>query len=91
MDTCTPSDWTEATRVRVVHEIADTNNKELDALKSPEKPFRFSDETQNDRENRDKTEKSIGKMLVESKEFIGRPKDLAHLPVLKTFLKCRDC
>ena len=29
--------------------------------------------------------------ILQSKEFIGRPKDLAHLPVLKTFLKCRDC
>ena len=28
--------------------------------------------------------------ILQSKEAVGRPKDLAHLPILKLFLKCRD-
>ncbi len=27
--------------------------------------------------------------ILRSKAFVGRPKDVAHLPVLKTFLECR--
>ena len=29
--------------------------------------------------------------ILASKQFVGRPKDLAHLPILRTFLACRDC
>ena len=29
--------------------------------------------------------------ILESKQAVGRPKDIAHIPILKTFLRCRDC
>lgn len=29
--------------------------------------------------------------ILQSKKIVGRPKDLAHIPILKTFLECRDC
>ena len=29
--------------------------------------------------------------ILQSKTVVGRPKDLAHIPILKTFLACRDC
>jgi hypothetical protein len=28
--------------------------------------------------------------ILKSKETVGRPKDVAHLPILRTFLQCRD-
>jgi len=28
--------------------------------------------------------------ILKSKEAVGRPKDVAHLPILKTFLQCRE-
>ena len=29
--------------------------------------------------------------ILRSKTVVGRPKDIAHIPILETFLKCRDC
>ena len=29
--------------------------------------------------------------ILQSKKVVGRPKDVAHIPILKTFLECRDC
>ncbi len=29
--------------------------------------------------------------ILQSKMVVGRPKDMAHIPILRKFLECRDC